>query len=209
MLVDDHAVVRSGLRRILGEIAGVTVVGEAGTGREALEIVEVKRPSVVLLDLDLPDCAGIDLLPDLLRVARGAASILVLSMHDEISYVERAFEAGAAGYLLKGAAETELVAALGELASGGRYVYPPLGAALAAAALAPPSDPLTDREREIARLIALGHTNHEISQRLYLSVRTIETHRSHIMAKLSLKTRADLTRWALTSGLLDDERAPS
>lgn len=205
VLVDDHAVVRAGLRRLLEDAEGVTVVGEAGNGRDALEVVEVKRPSVVLLDLDLPDTSGIDLLPEIQRVSRGASQTLILSMHDEAKYVERAFAAGADGYLLKDAAESELVAALATLRAGERYVFPPLGAMLARAAMAGPSDPLTERERDITRLLALGHTNQEIASQLYLSVRTIETHRAHIMSKLSLNSRADLTKWALKNDLLDAE----
>jgi two-component system response regulator NreC len=202
LLVDDHAVLRAGLRLVLGAVDGISVVAEAGTVRDALEQAEVKRPDVVVLDVDLPDGSGIDMLPELLRVTRSAARVLILSMHDEPRYVEEAFAAGAHGYLLKDAAETELVAAINVLAAGEEYVYPPLGARMLQAARRGPDDPLTDREREIARLLALGHTNQEIAGQLFLSIRTIETHRSHLMGKLRLKTRAELTAWALERGLL-------
>lgn len=128
--------------------------------------------------------------------------VLILSMHDEASWVQEAFAAGAHGYLLKDAAETDLIEAIRTISSGETYVQPSLGARLAKAALAGPSDPLSDREREIARLLALGHTNHDIASQLYLSVRTVETHRSHIMTKLRLDSRAELVRWALDSGII-------
>jgi len=133
----------------------------------------------------------------------------VLSMQDDARYVREAFEAGAAGYILKEAADTDVVAAVREVAAGGRYVHPTLGARLVAAEAAErkraAEDPLSDREREVLRLLALGHTNQEIASRLYVSVRTAETHRAHIMQKLRLQTRAELVRYALHHGLLDDE----
>lgn len=208
VLVDDHAVVRAGLRRLLDEAEGdhLHVVGEAGTGKAALEIVEIKRPDIVVLDVELPDADGVELLPQLQRKARPQARFLILSMHDEPERVQQAFAAGAHGYLLKDAAEGELLAAIAAIHEGEQYLYPPLGASLMRAVNQGPSDPLTDRERDIARLLALGHTNQEIAAQLYLSVRTIETHRSHVMNKLRLDSRAELTRWALTAGLLDDVR---
>jgi DNA-binding NarL/FixJ family response regulator len=203
VLVDDHAVVRAGLRRLLEDAPGVEVVGEAGTAKEAVEQVEIKRPDVVVLDIGLPDADGLDIVETLRAKGRGSR-VLVLSMHDEPERVERSFAAGADGYLVKDAAESELVAALESLQRGERYLYPPLGAALIKAASAPPADPLTDREREIVRLLALGHTNSEIAGQVHLSIRTVETHRAHAMAKLRLGSRAELVRWALDRGLLED-----
>jgi DNA-binding NarL/FixJ family response regulator len=203
LLVDDHAVVRAGLRRLLEETEGLEVCGEAGTAKDAIELVEIKRPDVVVLDLGLPDAEGLDII-DTLRAKGRGCRVLVLSMHDEPERVERAFSAGADGYLVKDAAEGELVAALEALQRGERYLYPPLGAAMIKAASAPPADPLTDREREIVRLLALGHTNAEIAGQVHLSIRTVETHRAHSMAKLRLNSRAELVRWALDRGLLDD-----
>jgi DNA-binding NarL/FixJ family response regulator len=203
VLIDDHAVVRAGLRRVLEELPGYEVTGEAGTLRDGLEKVEVKRPTLVIMDIGLPDGSGIDSLPQLLAKGHGCR-VLILSMHDEPSYVEQAFAAGAHGYLLKDAAETELASAIATIVAGERYVYPPLGAKLAQAALDRANDPLTPRERDIARLLALGHTNQEVASQLFLSVRTVETHRSHLMGKLRLDSRADLVRWALKEGLLDD-----
>lgn len=206
VLVDDHAIVRSGIRRMLDEAPGIRVVGEAGTGRDAIERVDISRPTVIVLDIELPDADGIDLIGELLAKGRGSR-VLVLSMHDEPSYVERAFAAGAEGYLVKDALEGELVAAIEQLARGQRYLYPALGAAMAHAAVAPPADPLTDRERDIVRLLALGHTNVEVGTLLHLSVRTVETHRAHALAKLRLDGRAALVRWALERGLLDEHRS--
>jgi DNA-binding NarL/FixJ family response regulator len=203
VLVDDHAVVRAGLRQLLVAEPGFEVVAEAGTGREAVELVEVKRPDVVVLDIGLPDADGLELI-ELLRAKGRGSRILLLSMHDEPSRVERAFQHGADGYLVKDAAEGELVAAIESLRRGERYLYPPLGAALVAAAGAPASDPLSDREREIVRLLAFGHTNSEIAASVHLSVRTVETHRAHAMSKLRLSSRSELVRWALDRGLLED-----
>jgi DNA-binding NarL/FixJ family response regulator len=207
VLVDDHSVVRAGLRMLLEAHDGYDVLGEAGTGRDGLEMVEVKRPDVVVLDLGLPDVDGLELV-DAMRTKGRDTRVLVLSMQDEPTRVEQAFAAGADGYLVKEAAESELIAAIDELMRGERYLYPPLGAAMVRAATAPPSDPLTDREREIVRLLALGHTNAEIAGMVHLSVRTIETHRAHAMAKLRLSSRAELVRWALEHGLLDEARNP-
>jgi DNA-binding NarL/FixJ family response regulator len=179
------------------------VVGEAGTGREALEQVEVKRPGIVVLDVDLPDVPGLELIPELVRKARDAR-LLILSTCDEADCVEQAFELGAHGYLLKDAAERELLAAVTALAGGNRYVYPPLGASLADAASREPNDPLSCRERALARLLGLGHTNQEVAASMFLSVRTVETHRAHLMEKLGLGARSELTRWTLEQGLLDE-----
>lgn len=202
LLVDDHAVVRAGLRRLLEDSEGFDVCGEAGTAKDAIELVEIKRPDVVVLDISLPDADGLDII-DTLRTKGRGSRILVLSMHDEPERVERSFMSGADGYLVKEAAEGELVAALEALQRGERYLYPPLGAAMIKAATAPPADPLTDREREIVRMLALGHTNAEIAAQVHLSIRTVETHRAHAMAKLRLSSRSELVRWALDRGLLE------
>jgi two-component system response regulator NreC len=143
----------------------------------------------------------------MIAAAKGAR-VLVLSMQDDPSYVREAFGAGASGYMLKEAADTELVQAVREVAGDGRYVHPTLGARLAQAeveaARRAATDPLSDREREVLRLLALGHTNQEIAKQLYISVRTAETHRAHIMQKLGLGTRAELVRYALANGMLEE-----
>ncbi|HLM35795.1 MAG TPA: response regulator transcription factor [Gaiellaceae bacterium] len=211
LIVDDHAVVRSGLRYVLEAEEDIDVVGEAADARHAVFETRATKPDVVLMDVVMPGKNGIEAIPDVLKDAPDA-KILILSMQDDPRYVREAFAAGAAGYILKEAADTDLVAAVREVAAGGRYVHPALGARLVAADAEErrraDDDPLSDRERDVLRLLALGHTNQEIAGKLYISVRTAETHRAHIMQKLRLTTRAELVRYALAQGLLaDDETA--
>jgi two-component system response regulator NreC len=208
LIVDDHAVVRSGLRLLLDAEDDIEVVGEAGNAREAVFETRSLKPDVVLVDIVMPGESGIEATPALLKEAPGA-KVLVLSMQDDPRYVREAFGAGASGYVLKEAADAELVAAIREVAGGGNYVHPALGARLVAAEAEAQaraeSDPLSDREREVLRLLALGHTNQEIAKMLYISVRTAETHRAHIMQKLRLSTRAELVHYALAQGLLEED----
>jgi two-component system response regulator NreC len=208
MIIDDHAVVRAGLRRLLDAEDDLEVVAEAGSIREAVFEARALKPDVILLDLVMPEESGLEGLPKLLKEAPEAHT-LVLSMQDDPQYVREAFGAGAMGYVLKEAADTELIAAIRDVASGRRYVHPSLGARLVAAEAEErrraEEDPLSDREREVLRLLALGHTNQEIAKMLYISVRTAETHRAHIMQKLRLTTRAELVRYALQNGLLESE----
>ena len=212
LIVDDHAVVRSGLRLVLDGEDGIEPVGEAGTARDAVFEARSTKPDVILLDIVMPDQSGIEVVPQLLHELP-EAKVLVLSMQDEPRYVREAFAAGASGYVLKEAADNEVVAAIREVAGGGRYVNPELGARLVAAdadaAKLAEADPLSDREREVLRLLALGHTNQEIAKMLYISVRTAETHRAHIMQKLHLSSRADLVRYALANGLLSEPETSS
>lgn len=212
VVVDDHAVVRSGLRLVLDAEEDIETVAEAGNAREAIFAVRREQPDVVLMDVVMPGGSGIDATPAVLREAPDA-KVLVLSMQDDPAYVREAFAAGASGYVLKEAADEELVAAVREVAAGGRYVHPALGARLATAEAEAraraEADPLSDREREVLRLLALGHTNQEIGKTLYLSVRTVETHRAHIMQKLRLQTRAELVRYALKNGLLAEDESAS
>jgi two-component system response regulator NreC len=208
VLVDDHAVVRSGLRLLLERQEDIEVVGEAGTAKEAIFRTRALKPDVILLDVVMPGESGIEVLPKLLKESP-ETKVLVLSMQDDPSYVREAFAAGASGYVLKEAADEEVVSAVREIANGGSYVHPTLGARMVAAEAkeraAAEADPLSEREREVLRLLALGHTNQEIAERLYISVRTAESHRAHIMQKLRLTTRAELVRYALAQGLLADE----
>jgi len=205
VLVDDHAVVRTGLRLLLEGQADVEVVGEAGNATDAVFRARALKPDVILLDVVMPGESGIEVLPKLLQEAPDTR-VLVLSMQDDPSYVREAFAAGASGYVLKEAADEEVVAAVRDIAAGGSYVHPALGARMVAAdaqeRAAAEADPLSEREREVLRLLALGHTNQEIAEQLYISVRTAESHRAHIMQKLSLSTRAELVRYALSHGLL-------
>jgi two-component system response regulator NreC len=206
LIVDDHAVVRSGLRMLLDAEDDLEVVGEAGSAREAVFEARTSKPDIILLDVVMPDQSGLEAIPTLLH-EHPETKILVLSMQDDPRYVREAFGAGASGYVLKEAADAEVVAAIREVAGGGRYVHPVLGARLIEAETAEArraeEDPLSDREREVLRLLALGHTNQEISTQLYISVRTAETHRAHIMQKLRLSSRAELVRYALEQGLME------
>ena len=206
LIVDDHAVVRSGLRMLLDAEKDIEVVAEAGDARTAVFEVRAHKPDVILMDVVMPGASGIEATQSVLKEAPDA-SVLVLSMQDDPRYVREAFAAGASGDVLKEAADEELVAAIREVAGGGRYVHPELGARLIQAdaeeRARADADPLSDREREVLRLLALGHTNQEIAKMLYLSVRTVETHRSHIMQKLRLSTRAELVQHAIDSGLLE------
>ena len=207
VVVDDHAVVRSGIKLLLDREGDIEVVGEAGNAKDAIFRVRALKPDVILLDVIMPGESGIEVLPNLLKEAP-EAKVLVLSMQDDPSYVREAFAAGASGYVLKEAADEEVVAAVREIANGGRYVHPALGARMVAAEAearaAAEADPLSEREREVLWLLALGHTNQEIAKMLYISVRTAETHRAHIMQKLRLSTRAELVRYALSQGLLEE-----
>jgi DNA-binding NarL/FixJ family response regulator len=207
LIVDDHAVVRSGLKLVLEADEGIEPVGEAGTARDAIFEARALKPDVILLDVAMPDQSGLEIIPTLLH-ENPETKILMLSMQDDPRYVHEAFDAGASGYVLKEAADSEVVAAVREVAGGGRYVDPELGARLVAAESAErrraEEDPLSEREGEVLRLLALGHTNQEIAKQLYISVRTAETHRAHIMQKLHLSSRAELVRYALDRGLLED-----
>jgi two-component system response regulator NreC len=207
LIVDDHAVVRTGIRLLLAQEDDIEPVGEAGSGRDAVFEARSLKPDVVLMDVVMPDGSGLEVIPTLLK-EHPDVKILVLSMQDDPRYVREAFAAGASGYVLKEAADMEVVAAVREVARGGRYVHPELGARLIAAeadaARRAEEDPLSDREREVLRLLALGHTNQEIAKQLYISVRTAETHRAHIMQKLHLSSRAELVRYAISQGLLAD-----
>jgi two-component system response regulator NreC len=208
LIVDDHAVLRAGLKLVLEGAEGIDPVGEAGNARDAIFEARSLKPDVILLDVVMPDQSGLEVIPTLLK-ENPDAKILVLSMQDDPQYVREAFGSGASGYVLKEAADSELVAAVREVAGGGRYVHPELGARLVSAESAErrraEADPLSDREREVLRLLALGHTNQEIAAQLFISVRTAETHRAHIMQKLRLSSRAELVHYALGQGLLEEE----
>jgi two-component system response regulator NreC len=208
VVVDDHAVVRSGLRRVLDAEADIDVVAEAGSVREAVFEARAHKPDVIVMDVVMPGENGIEGTPLVLHEAPGA-KVLVLSMQDDPRYVREAFAAGASGYVLKEAVDTDVVDAVREVAGGGRYLHPALGARLieseARQREEESSDPLSEREREVLRLLALGHTNQEIAKMLYISVRTAESHRAHIMQKLRLATRAELVRYALAHGLLEED----
>lgn len=201
LVVDDHRVLRTGLRLILDRSRGVRCVGEASTAEEALRVADRERPDVVVMDMQMPGMGGIAGTRELLR-RHPAVHVVMLSMHGSGDDVREAFAAGAMGYLLKTAADEELVDAIHAVASGERYLHPSLGAALAQPPPPDPLDGLTDREREVLQLLALGYGNQEIAARLHLSPRTVETHRANMMNKLRITTRADIVRVALEAGIL-------
>ena len=197
LLVDDHQLVRDGLHSRLGETPGICVVGEAGTGAEALALTAKLQPDLVLLDIGLPDMSGLDVAERLPAVAPSTRA-LMLSMYDNREYVISAMRAGAAGYVLKDASSKEIIAAIRAVAAGGSYYSAPLTTALATGGSEPPL--LTEREREILILVAQGNSNKRIAQQLDVSVRTVETHRLNLRKKLGVETPAGLIRYALQQG---------
>jgi two-component system response regulator NreC len=204
LIVDDHSVVRAGVRLLLEREEDMEPVGEAGDARQALEMAQRLKPDVVLMDVVMPGATGVDAAAEIRHILPDAR-ILMLSMQDDPSYVRQAFANGATGYVLKEAADAELVTAIRRVASGELYVHPSLGAKLVGDSepAKRDDDPLSDREREVLSLLALGYTNQEIADRLVVSVRTVEAHRAHILTKLRLSTRAELVRYAIDTGLLN------
>jgi two-component system response regulator NreC len=202
VLADDHPVVRRGLRLLLDEEEGIEVVAEAGDVDEARRYVRGHHPNVLVLDLNMPGGSSLEAIPSL-REEFPKTQIVVLTMQQEPAYAREAMAAGAIGYVLKQAADGELVQAVRLAAAGESYLNPRLGARLAAEPPPGPPDNLSEREVDVLRLIALGHTNTEIAEKLYISVRTVETHRGHISQKLLLSSRAELVRYALDHKLVD------
>jgi two-component system response regulator NreC len=201
-IADDHGVVRGGLRLLLHQQEGFHVIGEAEDVPGTLRLCEARRPDVLVLDLNMPGGSSIEAIP-MIRERSPGTRVVVLTMQDDPSYARAALQAGADGYVLKESAESELVNAVRQVSRGHTYLNPELGARMARAPAEPERpDDLTDRELEVLRLIALGHTNGEIGSQLFLSVRTVETHRSHIQQKIGVTTRAELVRYALDRGLI-------
>ena len=202
VLADDHNVVRRALRMLLDAEPEFEVVAEAVDADSAARYVLGHKPNVLILDLNMPGRSSLEAIPDILEASPGTA-IVVLTMQSDPAYARQALQAGVLGYVLKEAADTELVEAVRSAAAGETYLQPALGARLAAEPEATPPDDLSEREVEVLRLIALGHTNPEIAEQLFLSVRTIESHRAHIQQKLRLNTRAELVGYALERGLIE------
>jgi two-component system response regulator NreC len=196
LLVDDHALVRAGVARLLSDGGEFEVVGECGEAREAVRMTRRLTPDVVVLDIQLGSSSGLDVIAEIREIG---ARIVMLSMEDEIAAARRAFERGAQAYVLKDAAADDLVDAIRAVLADKLYVHQALAARLI---LSEPEDDLSDRERDVLRLIALGYTNQEIAKQIFLSVRTVEAHRRHILDKLRLETRADLVRYALEHRLV-------
>ncbi len=210
LLADDHAVLRSGLRLLLESQEDLCVVGEATTGQETLRLVEQLQPDLILLDLSMPQLGGLEALP-LLKKLASEAKILILTMHDDAHYLQRALKSGATGYVLKKAADVELISAIRAVMRGEIYIHPSMTRLLLDDMLPKAKsqpvdawDTLSEREQEVLRLVALGHTNAEIAEQLHLSIKTVETYRSRGTEKLGLTSRAALVRYALEKGIIGD-----
>ncbi|UVI27549.1 response regulator transcription factor [Paenibacillus spongiae] len=213
IIVDDHAVVRSGLRLLLSEKVDMTVVGEASEGDEAIRLATSLRPHVVLMDLSMPHGKdGLTAAKELHQLLPDTA-VLILTMHDDDEYLFRAIQAGASGYVLKSAPHEELVSAIRTVAEGNAYLYPTATKRLMSEYMerlqggySPDHyETLTAREKEILSLTAKGYANKEIAEQLFISVKTVETHKSNVMEKLGLRTRPDLIKYAVKKGLLNYE----
>jgi DNA-binding NarL/FixJ family response regulator len=201
VIVDDHALVRAGIRARLASEDDIEVLAEAETGQRAVSLARSLHPDVLLLDLLLPGTSGYDSIP---RIAQTSpeTKVVICSAMTSAGSVRRAMSAGAAGYVAKRASDDELVEAIHRVAAGQRYVDPSLGPSLAAPQEAGLPEPISDRERDVLQLLALGYTNHEIAKMLFISVRTVDTHRAHLMRKLELRSRAELVMFALANGLI-------
>ncbi len=210
LIADDHAVIRSGLRLLLDAQADMEVVGEAGTGEETVEKTEALQPDILLLDIAMPGLNGLEAARQV-RERVPQVRIIVLTMYDDDAYLRQFLEIGAAGYVLKKAADTELVNAIQAVHRGEPFIYPSLMGQLIDSYLKQPSplrarepdEELSSRESEVLRLVALGHTSQQIAEKLCISVNTVETHRAHIIEKLGFRGRAQLVRYALAKGLLE------
>lgn len=210
LLADDHAVLRSGLKLLLESQNNLSVVGEAATGAETLRLAEQLQPDLILLDLSMPQLGGLEAIP-LIKKLAPEAKILILTMYDDVHYLQRALKSGAAGYVLKRAADMELISAIRAVMRGEIYIHPSMTRLLLDDMLpkaeSQPVDAwetLSEREQEVLRLVALGHTNAEIADQLHLSIKTVETYRARGIEKLGLTSRAALVRYALKKGLIRD-----
>jgi two-component system response regulator NreC len=208
LLADDHAILRTGLRLLIDAQPDLKVVGETGDGKATLAQAEALRPAIILLDLTMPDLGGLDVLP-LLKQRAPDSRVLILTMHDNEGYLRQALESGAAGYVLKGAVDSELLNAIRAVARGETYIHSAITHKLlesiqpSAPVVSDPWEGLSAREFDVLRLVALGYTNGEIAEQFSISVKTVETHRARGMEKLGLRTRAELVRAAIAKGLLE------
>lgn len=216
LIADDHGVLRAGLKALFNSQPDMEVCGEAANGHEAIAVTVATAPDLVLLDLKMPGLGGVEAIGRI-RAAHPGVKVLILTMYDDQSYLRKVLDAGASGYVLKRAADVELLSAIRAVHEGGIYLDPTLGravvegflAAKPAAAKAPASkedaNSLSEREREVLRLLAYGYTSRQIAEKLFLSVKTVEGYKARIVEKLGLRGRAALTRYAMEKGLLSDE----
>ena len=210
LLGDDHAVLRAGLRVLLNLEEDFEVVGEAADGEEVLQMVAKTLPDLVLLDLTMPKLSGLECIERILE-KYSMTKILVLTMHDDEEYMKAVIRAGGKGYVLKKAADVELLSAIRTVARGELYIYPPLAAALLYQIVGPQTPGinekkekgLSEREREVLKYLALGHTNQDIAELLHISVKTVETYKTRVMEKLDLRKRAELVRYAMENGMIN------
>jgi len=212
LIADDHAVLRTGLRMLIGSQRDLEVVGEASDGDEAVRKASALRPDIALVDISMPGSSGIKAI-ERIREAAPATRVLVLTMHDMPAYLRAALAAGASGYVVKRAADSALLAAIRDVHRGRTALDPALAASVVQSGLrrrgatggTPATPPLSQREREVLELVAQGYTNQQIADHLGLSVKTVETYRARLVEKLGLQSRAELVRYALDSGLFGGE----
>ena len=210
LVVDDHAIVREGVRMILAKENDLEVVGEAGDGQQALELTERVRPDVVIMDISMPGMGGIEA-TQTVRARHPEVQVLALTMHEDETYVFQLLRAGAAGYVLKRAAAQDLVQAVRAAAKGEAFLYPSIARKVVEDYLRRVEtgeereryDGLTTREKEILTLIAQGLSNQQIAEKLFISIKTVQTHRAHILEKLGLHDRTELVRYAIRKGLIE------
>src|SRR5215472_9177575 len=211
LLADDHTILRAGLKMMLNAQPDMEVIGEAQDGRQAMQEAQRLHPDIVLMDITMPDINGIEATRRI-KKQLPEIKVLILTMHENDEYVFQALRAGASGYLLKEAADTELISALHVVQSGQFYLSPAaqsvmVGDYLQRVRIGEEKDSynsLTEREREILKLVAEGHTNNQIAEILVISPKTVDTHRTHVMDKLNLHSRAELVKYAMRRGLLED-----
>jgi DNA-binding NarL/FixJ family response regulator len=208
LIVDDHAVLRAGLRMLLDAESDIEVIGEAQNGATAIQMVEDNPPDVVVLDISMPGLSGSDAIGLILKSCP-TTKVLILTMHSDVIYVRQMFQRGAKGYVLKSAADTELITAIRKVQEGGVYIESSLAGEFVTDLLAMPTSgkggakkALSDRELEVLEHIAYGYSNRETAEKLHISVKTVETHRRRIMEKLEFATRAELVRYAIQNGIL-------
>jgi DNA-binding NarL/FixJ family response regulator len=201
LVIDDHAILRAGIRAVLEREGDIAVVGLAANADEGVGRARALKPDVILLDVVMPRKNGFDALPELGKVAP-EARVIMLSMQTNPSSIRKALNEGAAGFVAKHASEADLLNAIRRVAAGSRYVDPELAADLVVPDSAALTESLSERERDVMYMLALGYTNQEVGEQLYISVRTVDTHRAHLMRKLDLRTRAELVLYALANGLI-------